>query len=67
MRLTWPDRPLPRDLYGLGHPTLYVTVTTPRDQAQLHRELARLGYVPEIEDEGADVHCWRFEHPDGPR
>lgn len=57
---TWPG-PLP-DLDGW--PLLHVTVTTPRDQAALHRELGALGYTAEVESEGA-VDVYFFVHPDG--
>lgn len=52
---------------------LVVTVLTPRDQAALHRTLARDGYVGEVVAEiqlGADGQCfdvYRFHHPDGER
>jgi hypothetical protein len=49
-------------------PLLFVTVTTPRDQAALHRDLANLGYTPErlsVESDGTER--WVFQHPDGER
>lgn len=61
---TWePHADLAVDLTAL--PLLHIAVTTPRDQAVLHRHLANLGYVPELmfADEVTDY--WRFQHPDG--
>lgn len=62
--LTWPADPLP-DLSA--NPLLYIRVTFPRDQAILHRYLAKLGYVPDVIEETPNVDYWRFYHPDGPR
>lgn len=61
----WPG-PIP-DLpdYYDGFPLLHVKVTTPRDQAALHRDLARLGYMPQVLDDAETE--WRFDHPDGER
>lgn len=56
----WPG-PLP-DLSGL--PACEITVTTPRDQAALHRMLAHAGYVLDLVEEGPS-HRWRVWHPDG--
>lgn len=58
----WPDDPLP-DL--AGWPLLLVRVTTPRDQAALHRELAQQGYVPLLLESDGETDLWQFAHPDG--
>lgn len=63
VQFTWPG-PFP-DLDALE--PLLVTVTTPRNQASLHRELAALGYVPELLDTDGMRERWQFIHPDGRR
>jgi hypothetical protein len=51
----------------LDLPLLLVHVTTPADQAALHRELAAVGYVPDLLGSNAGGDWWRFYHPDGAR
>lgn len=60
-RFTWPG-PLP-DLSR--RPFLRVKVTTPQNQAVLHRTLAQAGYVPERTQVNDDHEVWEFRHPDG--
>ena len=61
----WPDQEIESvDLDGW--PLLHVTVTTPRDQAPLHRFLANLGYCPRLVESGTYGERWRFHHPEGP-
>lgn len=66
IEFSWPGGVFP-DL--AGNPCVRFTVTTPRDQAQVHRTLARLGYVPE--PGRLEVHegweLWQYQHPDGER
>lgn len=59
----WPAQPIPNTI---DRPLLYATVTTPHDQASLHRELARRGYVPDLLHSD-DCDWWRWYHPDGAR
>lgn len=61
---SWPNDPVPDLSEG---PLLEVIVTTPRDQARLHRDLCRAGYVPELLYEGVGADVYRFVHPDGER
>lgn len=62
-RCTWPGA-LPALDQGY---LIYITVTTPKDQAPLHRRLAAEAYTPDLifSDETHDY--WRFQHPDGVR
>ena len=60
---TWPG-PIP-DLARL--PLLHGIVTTPRDQAELHRTLARAGYTADLLATEVGCDHWCFHHPDGRR
>lgn len=66
LTVLWPADGIPDLAYRPVPPLLFLTVTTPLDQASVHRDLAALGYVPELIDEGR-FDRWMLYHPDGVR
>lgn len=64
IEIKWPKQVIKNnDL--INKPILYVTVTTPKDQSMLHRDLAILGYIPVFIKNIDDSELWRFNHPNG--
>lgn len=64
--LTWPDEDI-ETIDVDGWPVIYAIVTTPADQALLHRHLALLGYCPVHLTTWDGDDLFRFHHPDGPK
>lgn len=70
IEFSWPREPIPSDNDLTDFPIVNVEVTTPKDQAELHRHLALKGYCPVLlAERGGErtspVQFWRFHHPDG--
>lgn len=66
MTLSWPKQPI-EEINLIGYPILYITVTTPKNQSQLHLFLGLAGYIPVLVSVENDCQLWRFHHPDGPK
>lgn len=67
--LRWPEEADELDKLPLDtdYAVVFVLVSTPRDQALLHRKLGRMGYCPVFQHAEDGKELWRFHHPDGPK